>query len=455
MTWGLTPRQVANQLERCFRAEADVLRVLGGWTARVTENDERNAFARDIGYRAEHGEALRARMARLRTTDRMIHEPSPEWRRLIELLDNAPTTTALVAATYQVIGAQLVAAYEELVNECDPLADELTIRLVTRHLLPDHAERNAWAEAFLADKDTVADAGFVAEVGAALEATGGLEVRSDEVPADRTDDNAELGTGFWPLTRPAPELLFLGSEYRIAAGGEEVSYCPEYAEFGQHDAEVLANHHGLMPEISSLAIVGSMVHEIHDRPWEFYRDFATQCSDEIRHIGLLLRRLEQLGASEDAHPFPTWNFYDAVAFLPLAERTLVFNAVVEGNVVETLHDRARAFHDAGSHDSAYVCDWISADESLHLFNGMRWLEATDTQAVDALLDRGQAILGIVMKQKGTSEKVFDSASESLSSGDFYAPRSNPVAPIARELGGFTEEQIERLVASANGKTIRS
>jgi len=394
-------------------------------------------------------------MARLRTTDRMILEPGPEWKRLIELIDNAPTTTALVAGVYEVVGAQLADAYERLVADCDPLGDELTIRLVTRHLLPDHVERNAWAADFLTGKDTSADGDFVAEVRAALDAAGGLVVRSDDVPDDRTDENAELGTGFWPLERPAPELLFLGSEYRIANDGEEVSYCPDYADFGEHDAEILANHHGLMPEISSLAIVGSMVHEIHDRPWEFYRDFATQCSDEIRHIGLLLRRLEQLGASEDAHPFPTWNFYDAVAFLPLAERTLVFNAVVEGNVVETLHDRARAFHDAGSHDSAYVCDWISADESLHLFNGMRWLEANDTPGVDALLDRGQAILGVVMKQKGTSEKVFDSASESLSSGDFYAPRANPVAPIARELGGFTGEQIERLVASANGKTIRS
>jgi hypothetical protein len=249
--------------------------------------------------------------------------------------------------------------------------------------------------------------------------------------------------------------MALGSEYRIATGDEEVSYCPPFEDFGKHDAEILANHHGLMPEISSLAIVGSMLHEIHDRPWEFYRDFATQCADEIRHIGLLLRRLEQLGATEDAHPFPTWNFYDAVAFLPLSERTLVFNAVVEGNVVETLHDRARAFRDADSHDSAYVCDWISADESLHLHNGMRWLEAADVAGVDALLNRGQALLGLVMKQKGTSEKVFDSASESLSQGDFYAPRSNPVAPIARELGGFTPEQIERLVASAGGKTIRA
>ncbi len=453
MTWGLSPRQVANQLERCFRAEADIMRVLGGWSPRVAENDERLAFARDLGYRAEHGEALLARMRRLRTTERMIHVPDDAWRSLVELIDNAETTDALVAAVYAVVGAELVAAYETLMADCDPLADAPTIRLVARQILPDHVERNAWAEEFLADKPV--DADWVAEVSAALAKAGGLLVRSDDVPDDRTDPGGELGTGFWALDRTPPELLFLGSEYRIASAGEEVSYCPPFDDFGDHDAEVLANHHGLMPEISSLAIVGSLLHEIADRPWEFYRDFATQCADEVRHIGLLLRRLDDLNSGPAAHPFPTWNFYDAVAFLPVTERTLVFNAVVEGNVVETLHDRARAFREADSHDSAYACDWISADESLHLHNGMRWLDASDVADVDAMLNRGHAILGLVMKQKGATEKVFDSASESLSSGDFYAPRSNPVAPIARELGGFTAEQIERLVASAGGRTIRT
>ena len=216
---------------------------------------------------------------------------------------------------------------------------------------------------------------------------------------------------------------------------------------------MLANHHGLMPEISSLAIVGALLHEVHDRPWDFYRDFAIQCADEVRHIGLLLRRLQQLGADTTAWPFPHWTFYDAVAYLPAAERTLVFNAVVEGNVVETLHDRAAALEKAGNPEAAYVMDWISADESLHLHNGMAWLEAGGAD-VDDLLNRGQALLGQVMKQKGTTEEVFDSASESLGDGDFYAPRKNPVAPIARRLGGFNEDQIERLIASAEGRTIR-
>jgi len=448
---GLSARRVANQLERCFRAEVDIMRVLGGWTARVTENEERLALARDVGFRSEHGEALRNRLHRLRTTNRMIAVPPAPWRELVELVDDAPSTNDLVAAVYMTIGGALVACYEQFVAEADPLADELSIRMVSRHLLPDHRERNEWAAKFLAGKDL--DEGFQQRVAAALTAAGGLVVRDDSVAADRDDDQADNGTGFWALPRANPDGIELGSEYRIATDGETVSYCPAFEEFGPRDVEVLVIHHGLMPEISSLCLIGALLHEVHDRPWEFYRDFAIQCSDEVRHIGLLVRRLSEIGADEGAHPFPTWTFYDAVAYLPAPERTLVFNAIVEGNVVETLHDRARALHEAGNVDAAFVMDWISADESLHLRNGMAWLDASGSD-VDALLDKGQALLGEVMRQKGTSEKVFDSASESLSKGNFYAPRQHPVAPIARELGGFDDEQISRLVDAAGGRTIR-
>lgn len=451
---GCAPREVANQLLRCFRAEADLLRVLAGWTARVSENEERLAIARDLGFRAEHGDALKCRLSRLRTTDRMVHVPSPGWRRLVELIDDAPSTNELVAAVYLVVGAALVAAYEQLVTDCDPLADEPTIRVVARQILPDHRERNAWAHDFLAAREV--DESYVSLVRNALDAAGGLVIRAGEVPADRADDAGVNGTGFWPLPRRSPETIELGSEYRIVRDGEQPSYCPAFADFTTHEAEVLVNHHGLMPEIASLAIIGAVIHEVHDRPWEFYRDFATQCADEVRHIGLLVRRLAELGADAAAHPFPTWTFYDAVAYLPVTERTLVFNAIVEGNVVETLHDRVRALKEAGWAETAHIADWIAADESLHLHNGIRWLrDGRDDGDVDALLDRGQALLGLVMRQKDATAKVFDSASEeSLGGADFYGPRKNPVAPIVRELGGFSQVQIERLVASAGGRTTR-
>lgn len=428
------------------------MRVLGGWTARVTENEERLAFARDLGFRAEHGNAIKGRLHRLRTTEAMVHVPDENWRRLIELIDEAPSTADVVAAVYGVMGSALVDTYGRLVAECDPLADELTIRLVERHLLPDHHERNAWAMSWLEGQSL--DDAYQQRVGNALAVAGGLAVRDIAVPDDRDDVEAENGTGFWPLPRPNPELMALGSEYRVVEEGETASYCPDYAEVGQHDAEVLFNHHGLMPELASLAIVGALIHEVSDRPWEFYAGFAVQAADEVRHVGLLLRRLEQLGAGPSTHAFPTWTFYDAVAFLPAAERTLVFNAIVEGNVVETLHDRVQAFVAGGSPDSAYVSDWISADESLHLHNGMRWLEAAGIADVDALLAHGQALLGVVMRQKDATEKIFDSASESLAASDFYAQRTTPVAPIVRRLGGFAEVQIERLVRAAGGRIHR-
>ncbi|MDX6273439.1 MAG: hypothetical protein QOJ92_649 [Frankiales bacterium] len=452
--YGLPARQVANQLERCFRAEADLMRVLGGWTPLVTENDERLAFARDLGMRAEHGQVLLDRLHRLRTTDRMIALPSPQWRALVELLDAAPTVADLVAGLYLVVTADLVAAYKQLLADCDPLADELTIRLVSRHVLPDHEERLRWAESFTRGHGY--DRAYFGQVRDALAAAGGLIVRSDLVPADRDDVDAGLGTGFWALPSTAPDRIELGSEYRIVGDGERASYCPPFEEFGPAEVEVLVNHHGLMPEIASLCIIGSMLHEVHDRPWEFYRDFATQCSDEVRHIGILLRRLDALGAAPDVHPFPTWTFYDAVAYLPVGERTLVFNTIVEGNVVETLHDRASALEKAGNPETAYGMDWISADESLHLHNGMRWLGEGDLTAeeIDALLSRGQALLGLVMKQKDADVKVFDSESSVLTEADFYAPRRNPIAPISRQLGGFTEEQIDKLTTSAGGRTIR-
>jgi hypothetical protein len=451
---GLHPRQVANQLIRAFRAEADLMRVLGGWTPRVTENDERLAFARDIGFRAEHGEAIRERLHRLRTTDRMISVPAAEWRALVELLDNAPGVSELVAGVYTVVTADLVRSYRRLVADCDPLGDELTIRLVTRHLLPDHEERLVWADGFL--RAHPADPAYVDRVRVALDAAGGLVDRSLDVPSDRDDTAAELGTGFWPLTREAPGRIELGSEYRIVTDGERPSHCPTFEEFGPADIEILVNHHGLMPEIASLCLIGSLLHEVDDRPWEFYRDFAVQCADEVRHIGLLLRRLGELGAGADVHPFPTWTFYDAVSFLPVGERTLVFNAIVEGNVVETLHDRAAALEKAGNELSAYAADWISADESLHLHNGMRWLGegGLSEEEIDALLSRGQALLGLVMKQKDAEVKVFDSESAALAQADFYGPRRNPVAPISRELGGFSDAQIDKLVSSAEGRTIR-
>jgi hypothetical protein len=151
----------------------------------VAENDERFALALDVGLRAEHADAIKARLHRLRTTDRMVQVPSPEWRALIGLIDDAPSTEDLVAAVYSCVGPALVDAYEQLRHDCDPLADDPTIRLVSRQLLPDHVSRIGWASGWLEGREV--DATYQGRVAAALAAAGGLVVRDDAVPADRAD----------------------------------------------------------------------------------------------------------------------------------------------------------------------------------------------------------------------------------------------------------------------------
>ena len=67
----------------------------------------------------------------------------------------------------------------------------------------------------------------------------------------------------------------------------------------------------------------------------------------------------------------------------------------------------------------------------------------------------RAVTSLVTNMNGASGRGLDQPSDHLSPGDFYRPLALPVALIARELGVFTPDQIERLVASAGGKTIRA
>jgi hypothetical protein len=260
----------------------------------------------------------------------------------------------------------------------------------------------------------------------------------------------------------------LGREFRIAMAGEEVSHCPKYEEFAVPEKQLMLVHHGLMPEHASLALVGNMLYEFPSLPWEFYMDFATQAGDEERHINLLLKRLEELGGRTDSFAFPEWTFYDLLADLTLSDRIAVFNAIVEGDVVENLHERIKVIREVGDAGTAHIMDWICADESLHMMNGMRWLaylHGEDEQTIDRVLDEGQQRLAEVLGRVKSSENSYDSAAEVSAEErrkilerrravSFYHRRNTPVAPIARKLGGFKENQIEKLVELADGKTNR-
>lgn len=469
---GLSVRRVANRLTRFFHLEANLMRVLGGWTPRTDSSALRIKWGRHLNQDGRHANALRERLNRLRTTPEMIHIPDSSFREIFERANEAASEAHFLGAIYLAIKQRLVDAYQKHLSQTDAIGDELTSRML-QPIIEEVGEQVRWGEAALAGLvgcDTRLKASvieFVDSIKQAIDEVNFL-FDSDDVPIERSDEEAAMGTGFWKMRRENATTMRLGREFRIAQAGEEVSHCPRYEEFGVPEKQLMLVHHGLMPEHASLALVGNLLYEIPYMPWEFYLDFATQAGDEERHIMLLIKRLEELGGGSDSFAFPDWTFYDLLADLSLGERLAVFNAIVEGDVVENLHERIKLIREVGDEPTAHIMDWICADESLHMMNGMRWLaylHGEDEQTMDRVLDEGQQKLAEVLGRVKTSEKSYDSAAE-VSAEErkkilerrraitFYHKRNAPVAPIARRLGGFTENQIERLVELADGKTNR-
>ncbi len=470
---GHSVRRAANRLTRFFHVEANLMRLLGSWTPRTNLSNLRIKWGRHLNQDARHATALRDRLSRLRTTPEMIHIPAPGFREIFERANEAESDAHFMGAIYLAIKPRLFNAYQTHLIETDAIGDELT-RQMFRPIIEALGDHIAWGELTLTGM-TGCDTGlkasvfeFTASIMDAIDGAGGFLVSSDEVPEDRHDEAGGFGTGFWKMRRETAKTMRMGNEYRIAVEGEMTSHCPKYEEFAIPEKQLMLVHHGLMPEHASLALVSNMLYEFPDMPWDFYLDFAIQAGDEERHIMLLLKRLEELGGRTDSFAFPDWTFYDLLTDLPLSDRIAVFNAIVEGDVVENLHERINIIHQIGDHRTAHVMDWICADESLHMMNGMKWLaylHGEDEAVIDRVLDEGQRQLADVLGRVRSSERSYDSAAEVSPEErqkilerrraiSFYHKRNAPVAPIARKLGGFKENQIDKLIELAEGKTTR-
>jgi uncharacterized ferritin-like protein (DUF455 family) len=193
--------------------------------------------------------------------------------------------------------------------------------------------------------------------------------------------------------------------------------------------------HGIMVgEMQAMEGAGRTVCDFPDAPWEFTMDMARQVWDESRHLEIYLRLLEHLGGYPGEFPETTILWRCACAE-DAAARVAGVNRGLEGLACDVFNQLVHIARRMGDPILERAVDFVLADEITHVRMGSKWLTKLtegDPERRRRAIEFQESIderfnLGGV-RQAGDHEQVLIS-----------------IATEARQLGGFTDEEIQRLI----------
>jgi uncharacterized ferritin-like protein (DUF455 family) len=193
--------------------------------------------------------------------------------------------------------------------------------------------------------------------------------------------------------------------------------------------------HGIMVgEMQAMEGAGRSVYDFPDAPWEFTMDMARQVWDESRHLEIYLRLLEHLDGYVGEYPETTILWRCACAE-DAAARVAGVNRGLEGLACDVFNQLVHIARRMGDPILERTVDFVLADEITHVRMGSKWLTRLtegDPQrrrqaiAFQETIDERFNLGGV--RQDGDHEEVLIS-----------------IATEARQLGGFTDEEIQRLI----------
>ena len=193
--------------------------------------------------------------------------------------------------------------------------------------------------------------------------------------------------------------------------------------------------HGIMVgEMQAMEGAGRTVYDFPDAPWEFTMDMARQVWDESRHLEIYLRLLEHLGGYPGEFPETTILWRCACAE-DAAARVAGVNRGLEGLACDVFNQLVHIARKMGDPVLERAVDFVLADEITHVRMGSKWLAKLtegDPERRRRAVEFQETIderfnLGGV-RQDGDHESVLIS-----------------IATEARQLGGFTDDEIQRLI----------
>ena len=322
---------------------------------------------------AEHHHLLRVRIGELRRADASIDRvPDEALRAFMDEALNARSSAELLAGIYGVIKPALVAAYRHHLDNINPLVDYPTGRML-RQLIVEESEHIALGRQFLAllDADAAEEAERWSEhlrayLAAAGDMSGDLERRSiDDIPKPRQGDEP-----WQPVLESARDGRF---DVSVPKGP-----CVAVESQGDPVREGLEEMMWVrFQEMSPAEAVAVVMTQQRGMPWEFYRDLARHCWDEVRHCCFGQAALEAEGISITARPNWTgWVAMSQATMSPMESYTHLTIAIEQaamkyppGKREEYEYCRDRANHALMALYQDY--DW--ADEVNHAQFGQTWI----------------------------------------------------------------------------------
>lgn len=178
-------------------------------------------------------------------------------------------------------------------------------------------------------------------------------------------------------------------------------------------------------ELCATEICAALLAHHPEAPWGLRYDLAKQVRDEGRHYELLAGRMRELGGAEGDFPilFDVWDKFLLGTNLP--ERILIEQRIGEGTALDGAVKTVRQLRERGDETTAFLFDYIIADEITHVGNGNHWL---------------RELLGSDAALAELEETVRDR----LAAHGMPVRHKYPINRTDRRLAGFTTTEVTHL-----------
>jgi uncharacterized ferritin-like protein (DUF455 family) len=244
-----------------------------------------------------------------------------------------------------------------------------------------------------------------------------------------------------PVDRLAREDRFIQMRgRRVREIREEAGLDSQIVPF-DHEALRARIHGILMGEVQAMEAAGRTLFDFPDTPWEFQLDMARQVWDESRHVEIFNRLLEYLGAKMGDY-VETEILWRCTQTDDPAARVAGINRGLEGLACDVFDQVIRIAQKNGDEVIERAVDYVLADEITHVRMGSKWMRQL-CEGDPERLERAQNF-------QNNLDSIFNLRGARLAVEDMPSDTGNiiSIAREARLLAGFTEEEIERLVAAA-------